>query len=69
MRTGSKKLNALLKAHPDLVEVENNKKHWVIKVQGQRAAVISHGTTTKFRTMKNTEARVVRALRSAGVKV
>jgi len=40
-------------------------------VDGKTVMVLSHGPgrNTKYRTMKNSEARLVRALREAGVDV
>lgn len=71
MRTGSTKLDALLRENRDRVELEPCRKHVRIKVRGAVVAVLSRGSGrgTKIRTMKNTEARVLRALRQEGVDV
>jgi hypothetical protein len=68
MRTGSKKLDTLLRENRDRVVIEQCRKHVRIKVRGATVAVLSHGSagSTKYRTMKNTEARVLRALREIG---
>jgi len=71
MRTGSAKLDRLFKDHGSRIEIQSGKKHWVVKVDGKTVIVLSHGPgrNTKYRTMKNSEARLVRALREAGVDV
>lgn len=71
MRFPSKRMEQLIKDHRSMLEIEGRKKHWVIKLDGQTVAVVSHGSQrhTKYRTVKNGEARLVRALREKGVDV
>ena len=71
MRTGSAKLDRLLKDHGSRIEIQSGKKHWILRVDGKTAVVLSHGPGrgTKYRTLKNCEARLVRALREAGADV
>jgi len=71
MRYPSKKMEQLIKDHGSMLEIENRKKHWVIKMDGRTITVMGHGSQrgAKSRTVKNGEARLVRALREKGVDI
>jgi len=45
-------------------EVEDRSKHQILKVEGERIAVLSRGPKTKRRTLLNTMARIRRMMRS-----
>lgn len=45
-------------------EIEDRAKHQILKVEGERIAVLSRGIKTKRRTMLNTMARIRRMMRS-----